>query len=157
MIFRNKVNGSRPAREYEEDFYNTHPSTPKTSPLITVKGETGVATCQGQFPCQTQWMGTNAWHSVETDLPTATLATIDSEGSVRGESSITRSKHRNAMTYHTIHTATSCSCKYQQPETANQKNDNYIKNQPMTSHLCVSVHRLLSGYKHVNMKRFVLF
>lgn len=118
MIFRNKVNGSRSAREYEEDFYNT---PPKLALLSLSKGRLGVATCQGQLPCQTQWMGTNAWHSVETDLPTATLATIDSEGSVRGESSITRSKHRNAMTYHTMHTATSCSCKYEQPETTNQK------------------------------------
>lgn len=145
-------------QESMKRIFTTHtPPPPKLALLSLSKGRLGVATCQGQFPCQTQWMGTNAWHSVETDLPTATLATIDSEGSVRGESSITRSKHRNAMTYHTIHTATSCSCKYQQPETANQKNDNYIKNQPMTSHLCVSVHRLLSGYRHVNMKRFVLF
>lgn len=89
-------------QESMKRIFTTHtPPPPKLALLSLSKGRLGVATCQGQFPCQTQWMGTNAWHSVETDLPTATLATIDSEGSVRGESSITRSKHRNAMTYHT--------------------------------------------------------
>lgn len=49
---------------------------------------------------QTQWRGTNAWHSVVENLPTATLATVDCEGSMRGESSLTNSKHRNTL--HTV-------------------------------------------------------
>ncbi len=53
--------------------------------------------CQGHPPRQTQRTGTNAWHCEATNLPTATLATVDSEGSVRGESSLTNSKHRNTL------------------------------------------------------------
>lgn len=49
---------------------------------------------------QTQWWGTNAWHSVVAYLPTATLATVEREGSVRGESSLTDSKHSTAL--HTV-------------------------------------------------------
>lgn len=66
------------------------------SPIITVVfeergwGGWGVAWCQGLPSHQTQRMGTNAWHG-EQPL----WQPIDSEGSGRGESSLTDSKHTN--------------------------------------------------------------
>lgn len=78
----------------------SHPTPPLLS-LSSLRSrgggaEGGAARCQGLPSRQTQRMGTNAWHSETTNLPTATLA-IDSQGSVRGESSLTNSKHRNTL------------------------------------------------------------
>lgn len=100
-----------PQAERLKRILTTHPPSP-CSPLIIAVFEEWKSEGRGRWlgggqdardaplPRQTQRTGTNAWHSVATDLPAATLATIDSEGSVRGEASLTSSKHNNAL--HTV-------------------------------------------------------
>lgn len=95
-----------PQAENVKRIFTPRPLHPSTLIIVVFEeqGGRGAAWCQGHpispLPplfCQTQRTGTNAWHSGATNLPTATLATIDSEGSVRGESSLTNSKHRNTL------------------------------------------------------------
>lgn len=91
-IFRNMLNGcgSTHTRTVSEE-----DSLPR---FITVFfGERrGTRQAARDAPRQSQWMGTNAWHRLARDVPTAALATSNSRGSVRGESPITQptsSKH----------------------------------------------------------------